>query len=148
METPLEALLWETRRLFRAAAQAADEVLAPLGISAADRALLEFLAREGEPISLSALARKRSVSRQHIHQTLARLPRRDWIRRESDPADARSIRLSLSPAGRAFWKRIRTAERALLTRIEADLDPDALRATGTTLHAVRVLLERIGRGER
>jgi DNA-binding MarR family transcriptional regulator len=141
METPLEALLWETRRLFRAAAQAADAALEPLGITAGDRALLEFLAREDAPISLSALARKRSVSRQHIHQTLARLPHAGWVTRAPDPMDARSLQLSLSPTGRAAWKKIRAADRALLQRIESELDAAALRASAETLRAVRARFE-------
>jgi DNA-binding MarR family transcriptional regulator len=141
MESPLEALLWETRRLFRAAAQAADAALEPLGLNASDRALLEFLAREEAPISLSALARKRSVSRQHIHQTLARLPHPEWVTRAPDPTDARSLQLSLSPAGRAAWRKIRSVDRALLRRIEMQLDASALRASAETLRSVRALLD-------
>lgn len=141
METPLESLLWETRRLFRVAAQASDAALEPLGVTASDRALLEFLAREDAPISLSALARKRSVSRQHIHQTLARLPQAQWITRVPDPSDARSLLLSLSPTGRAAWKKIRSVDRALLRRIEAQLDASALRASAETIRSVRALLD-------
>lgn len=143
METPLEAMLWETRRLFRALALAADELLSPLGINASHRALLEFLAREGAPISLSALARKRSVTRQHVHQTLAHLPNSDWIVREADPEDARSVLLSLSRSGRAFWKKIRAADQALLRRLERDFDPMELRACAQTLRNVRAQLRNV-----
>ncbi len=141
MATPLELLLWETRRLFRALALAADEALTPLGINASDRALLEFLARERAPISLSALARKRSVTRQHIHQTLARLPHSGWIVRQPDPEDARSVRLSLSRSGRAFWKKVRAADRVFLRRLERGLDPVTLRVSAQTLEKVRASLQ-------
>jgi DNA-binding MarR family transcriptional regulator len=143
METPLETTLWETRRLFRALTLAADELLSPLGINASHRALLEFLAREGAPISLSALARKRSVTRQHIHQTLAHLPNSEWIVREGDPEDARSVLLSLSRSGRAFWKKVRAADRSLLRCLERDLDPVALRACAQTLKNVRARLRNV-----
>lgn len=147
MESPLEVLLWETRRLFRAATQAADAALEPLGLQASDRALLEFLAREDRPVSLSALARKRSVSRQHIHQSLARLPHPEWVRRVPDPSDARSVRLSLSPAGRAAWRKVRVADQGLVRRLEPDLDPTKLRAAAETLRTVRGLLDQLdGRG--
>ena len=96
MPAALESLIWETRRLFRALSVAADHLLEPLGISASDRALIEFLARETEPISLAELARKRSVSRQHIHQSLARLRNPAWIEKTTDPNDARSLQRRLA----------------------------------------------------
>lgn len=134
-----EDLVWEVRRLFRELGQAADVVLAPLGITAAERALLEFLAKEKEPITLSEIARKRSVSRQHIHQTLARL-NQEWINRFADPSDARSISLSLSGKGRDFWNRIRVADRELLERIERILPAKEARAATATLRKIREAL--------
>src|SRR3954453_7956189 len=101
----LEELLWENHRLFRALATAADEALAPLEIRASERALLEFLAREPKPVSLSELARRHSVSRQHIQQTMRRL-KRHWIETSADPDDARSLLVRLSDEGRSFWNEI------------------------------------------
>jgi DNA-binding MarR family transcriptional regulator len=140
MET-LEALLWETRRLFRGAAAAADAALGPLGITAGDRALIELLARETEPISIAALARKRSVSRQHVHQSLQRLPNPAWVERLPDPNDARSVALRLSRSGRALWAQIRSVDRTLLKRTKRGLDPSKLRAATKTLRDVREALE-------
>lgn len=134
-----EELVWEIRRLFRELGQAADAVLAPLGITAAERALLEFLAREREPITLSEIARKRSVSRQHVHQTLSRL-NQEWIDRFADPSDARSISLSLSGKGRDFWRRIRVADGKLLERIERILPAKDARAATATLRKIREAL--------
>ena len=139
---PVEELIWEIRRLFRELSQAADLALAPLGISAAERALLEFLARESAPVSLSEIARKRAVSRQHIHQTLSRLDPK-WVVRASDPADARSVVLSLSAAGRAFWKRVRAADRQLLTRLGKQLDSASASAAAATLRKLRAALESL-----
>src|SRR4030095_10318802 len=99
MAKPAERLIWETRRLFRAAAATADEALRPLGMTASDRALIEFLARGPGPGTLAELARKRSVSRQHIHQSLARVPDRRWIEKTPDPNDARSVLLQLTDDG-------------------------------------------------
>ena len=98
----LETLTWELRRAFRDLAAAGDRALESLGIRTRDRALLEFLARESAPISLSELARKRSVSRQHIHQSLRRLSRPEWVHQRRDPIDHRNVLLSLSREGRAF----------------------------------------------
>ncbi|MEZ5475644.1 MAG: MarR family transcriptional regulator [Steroidobacteraceae bacterium] len=140
MQTPIETLAWETRRLFRALAQAADDALAPLGITASERALLEFLAREKTPISLSDLARKRAVSRQHIHQTLARLPHADWVDRQNDPGDARSVLLALSPSGRCFWRRVRAADRAFFRQLGRQVGSTDIGKCARTLRRVREAL--------
>ena len=137
----LECLLWETRRLFRALARAADEALQPLGITASDRALIEFLARESGPISLAALARKRSVSRQHIHQSLGRLRDPRWIAREPDPDDARSTLLQLTDEGRLLWKEVRAVDRAVLRRLARQFDAAKVNAATAMLHEVRRALQ-------
>ena len=140
MTPPMEEMIWEVRRLFRELAQAADTALEPLGVTAAMRALLEFLAREEAPATISEIARKRSVSRQHIHQTLSRLDRR-WVVRSEDPDDARSVALSLSKEGRAFWNRIREVDAVLLRRVTARTDEKEVRAAAATLRKVREALK-------
>jgi DNA-binding MarR family transcriptional regulator len=136
MTRTIEDLIWEIRRLFRELGQAADKALAPLGVTAAERALLEFLAKEEAPVSLSEIARKRAVSRQHIHQTLSRLNPR-WVDRTDDPRDALSVFLSLTKEGRALWKQVRLVDGALLQRIEKQLDEKRVRAATATLQKVR-----------
>ena len=115
----LEQLIWELRRVFRELSEAASRELEPLGIHASERAFLEFLAMQDHPISLSALARKYSVSRQHIQQTLRRLPHPEWVEEITDPGDARTLLLQLSPKGRAFWTKVRDKDRAVLRRLAA-----------------------------
>lgn len=141
MQRAVEELLWENRRLFRALAFAADDALRPLAIQASERALLEFLSRESVPISLSELARKRSVSRQHIHQSLHRLRNPKWVEKLPDPGDARSVLLRLSDQGRAFWKEIRAVDRTMLRRIGRQVDEDGIRNATQTLRRIRELLQ-------
>jgi DNA-binding MarR family transcriptional regulator len=141
MSHAVEELLWETRRLFQALAVAADEALKPLNIKGSDRALIEFLVREPRPISLAALARKRSVSRQHIHQSLRRLRNPRWIEQTPDPEDARSILLCLTPEGRSLWKEIRVIDRILLRKIARDIEPSAVRVATETLRNIRQVLQ-------
>src|SRR4051794_24152611 len=136
MPASLESLLRENRRLFRAVAAAADAALAPLGIQAGDRALLEFLARETAPISISELARKRAVSRQHIHQSLNHLPNPRWIEKPADPADARSVCLQMSEDGRGFWKEIRAVDQALLRRISRRIGDSGIEPASKTLRRI------------
>jgi DNA-binding MarR family transcriptional regulator len=141
MSKAVEGLLWETRRLFRVLATAADEALQPLNITASDRALIEFLAREPHPISLAELARKRSVSRQHIHQSITRLPNPRWIDKQPDPDDARSVLLHLTPEGQSLWKEIKSIDRAILRRISKHIRTYAAHAAAATLREVREALE-------
>jgi len=137
----VEALLWETRRLFRELSAAADGALEPLGLTASDRALLEFLARESGPISLAELARKRAVSRQHIHQSLARLPNPRWIAKSPDPHDARSVVLQLTGEGRSIWKEIRAIDRTVLRRITQRVSTGKLQQATRTLQEIRKVLK-------
>ncbi|MFO1325641.1 MAG: MarR family transcriptional regulator [Burkholderiales bacterium] len=122
----LESFCWELRRAFRELARAADNALAPLGIEAGDRALLEMLARQTEPVSISDLARRYAVSRQHVHQALARLPDPDWVERVAADGDRRRVLLRLSRSGRAHWRRIRSVDAALLARLAPAFEPRAV----------------------
>jgi len=142
MSHPVEDLIWETRRLFQALTIVADEAFKPLYIKGSDRALIEFLVREPHPISLAALARKRSVSRQHIHQSLGRLRNPRWIEQTPDPRDARSILLRLTDEGRSLWKQIRAIDRVVLRKIARDVEPSAVLAATQTLRKVRMQLQR------
>src|SRR5262245_9970427 len=142
MSEAVEGLIWETRRLFRAMAAAADEALKPLKITASERALIEFLAKESAPISLAELARKRSVSRQHIHQSLNRLRNPAWIERLPDPEDARSILLRLTDEGRSLWKEIRGIDRIVLRRIARRVDATKVESATKTLREIREALQK------
>jgi DNA-binding MarR family transcriptional regulator len=137
----LEELIWETRRLFQAMAVAADQALTPLRIKASERALIEFLAKESQPISLAELARKRSVSRQHIHQSLGRLKNPSLIERAPDPNDARSVLLRLTDEGRTLWKEIRKIDHAFLQKLARRTDVRKVRAATKTLREIRYALE-------
>ena len=133
----LEQLIWELRRAFRELTTAADRELQVLRIQTRDRAFLEFLARETEPISLSDLARKHAVSRQHIHQTLRSLPHPEWVEEVVDAKDRRAVRLRLSRKGRACWAKIRAVDRAFLERLAGRLSQEHVAAATDLLRQLR-----------
>jgi DNA-binding MarR family transcriptional regulator len=141
MSDALAGLIWQTRRLVRELAVAADTALAPLGVSPGERAVIEFLARESEPVSMAELARRSSVSRQHIHQTVNRLRKHTWIDKRPDPDDARSALLHLTAEGRALWKRIQVVDRQVLRRIGRQVDAFKIRAATETLREAREALK-------
>ncbi len=113
-------------------AAAAGTVRAPLGLQAGDRARIEFRAREEAPISLPALARRRAVSRQHIHQALSRLPDPSWVDETPDPEDGRAVRLRLRGVDAGFFAAIAPARDA------RDIGA-VLRAIGSLRHRLAIL---------
>lgn len=133
----LEQLIWEVRRTFSELASAAERELQVLGIQAAERAFLEFLAKEVEPISISDLARKYSVSRQHIHQTLRRLQNPEWVDEVPDIADRRIVRIRLSRRGWACWRKIRVVDRAFLNRLAEHLSQEGMVTATDVLRRLR-----------
>ena len=133
----LEALCWELRRSFRDLSQAAELELAPLGITASDRAILEFLARESGPVSLSELARKTSVSRQHIHQSIRRLPNRGWVESVASADDHRIVQLRLTREGRAFWKKVRAVDQRFFSRFARRFRAEELRGAVAAMQKLR-----------
>ncbi|MDX2150799.1 MAG: winged helix DNA-binding protein [Bryobacteraceae bacterium] len=133
----VEQLVWEVRRTFRELTVAADRELKPLGLQAADRAFLEFLAREAEPVSLSVLSRKYGVSRQHMQQTLRRLANPGWIEEKPDASDQRVILLRLSKKGRAAWEKVRAVDEALLERWAKGLTEKQTTEAAATLRTLR-----------
>jgi DNA-binding MarR family transcriptional regulator len=137
----LESLCWELRHSFRELSQAAEIELAPLGITASDRAILELLARETAPVSLSELARKTSVSRQHIHQSIRRLPNHDWVESVASPGDHRIVLLRLTREGRAFWKRVRAVDQRFFSRFARRFRAEELRGALAALQKLRAELQ-------
>jgi DNA-binding MarR family transcriptional regulator len=62
-------IIWLIRRLFRSLSQKSDEMLRELGITAADRAVLEFLYPDAA-LSVPEIAKRYDVSRQHVQVTV------------------------------------------------------------------------------
>jgi DNA-binding MarR family transcriptional regulator len=133
----LDSLCRELRRSFRDLSRAAEIELAPLGITASDRAILEFLAFESAPVSLSELARKNSVSRQHIHQSIRRLPNPGWVESVASPDDHRIVLLRLTREGRAFWKKVRAVDQRFLVRFARRFRSEELRGAASALQKLR-----------
>jgi DNA-binding MarR family transcriptional regulator len=68
--------------------------------------VLGFLARDGEQ-SIAALARLRRVRHQTMRVTVAELEAQGLVVRAPDPADARGVLLTLTPAGQAVIDELR-----------------------------------------
>jgi len=131
-DDPRYAVTWLVRRLFRAMAERADQYLGDLNLSAADRAVMEFLFPD-RALSVPEIARRYQVSRQHVQVTANRLQHAGLVETVDNPHHRRSPLLQLTPAGRARFAGIRSSEAELLASLFAGISADALETTRKTL---------------
>lgn len=126
---------WLIRRLFRAMGTQADDYLADTGLSAADRAVMEFLYPH-EQLSVPDIARRYDVSRQHVQVTVNGLVSKGLVRSVPNPKHKRSRLIRLSSLGRDSFEEIRRNETAVVQHLFDGISDDALDTTRTTLTAL------------
>jgi DNA-binding MarR family transcriptional regulator len=93
-----------------------EAAVSPMGLSLAKLALLHHLAEANEPLPLSELAQHQNCVRSNITQLVDRLEKEGLVRRRPDPADRRSVRAALTPAGEQAYRK---AKRALVEEQQA-----------------------------
>jgi DNA-binding MarR family transcriptional regulator len=135
--------VWLVRRLFRAMADTADQYLKDDELTAADRAVMEFLYPE-EQLSVPAVAAKYRVSRQHVQVTVNQLIGRGLIRALPNPQHKRSPLMRLSELGREAFAEIRRNESLIIEKMFAGFRDDDVAVTRRLL---RSLLLRCESGE-
>lgn len=133
-ETAYE-ITWLVRRIFRSLAARADEYLQHSDLSAADRAVMEFLYPDNR-LSVPEIARRYKVSRQHVQMTVNRLLDKGLLHTEKNPRHKRSVLLRLSGPGGETFARIRRSEAVLLEQLFAGISDDELTNTRRTLRAL------------
>jgi DNA-binding MarR family transcriptional regulator len=136
-------IVWLVRRLFRALSETADNYLKEDDLTAADRAVMEFLYPE-ERLSVPSIANKYRVSRQHVQVTVNRLRSVGLVRAEPNPQHKRSQLIRLSELGRETFAEIRNNEASVVQKLFADLDRQDIDATRRLLKS---LLARCESGE-
>ena len=130
---------WLIRRLFRAMGARADQYLAEAELTAADRAVMEFLYMS-DALSVPEIARRYNVSRQHIQVTVNALLARGLLRSVENPKHKRSRLVRLSSSGRDSFEEIRRNETAFVEEVFADIADESLFVTKATLAS---LLQRL-----
>ncbi len=128
-------VVWLVRRLFRAMSDTADDYLKDSKLTAADRAVMEFL-YPMEKLSVPAIAGKYRVSRQHVQVTVNQLLGKGIIRSEPNPQHKRSPLLRLSELGREAFAEIRRFEIGLIAKLFADLGQDDIAVTRRSLQSL------------
>ena len=130
---------WLIRRLFRAMASMADEYLQSAGLTAADRAVKEFLFPDNK-LTVPEIATRYQVSRQHVQVTVNGLLQKGLLEHEANPRHKRSPLIALSDLGREAFAEIRNNETELLDRLFDNVaDSDLL----TTTRTLRTLYDQL-----
>jgi DNA-binding MarR family transcriptional regulator len=133
--SPQYEVTWLIRRLFRAMAELADNYLRAHGLSAADRAVLEFLYPD-VTLSVPEVAARYQVSRQHIQVTVNTLLEDGFLESRPNPRHKRSPLFALTPVGRELFRKIRVAETDSLDAMFADISTDDVECTHRTLRTL------------
>jgi DNA-binding MarR family transcriptional regulator len=93
------------------------------------------------PLRSGELAGREAVTAPTMTRVLAALAERGLVRREADPTDARSVRVSLSPDGVEALNRIRSQRTALLGARIARLTDEQRTALVAGLSALEALVD-------
>ena len=139
MKTDAYQITWLVRRLFRAMEERADAYLQDEGLTAADRAVMEFLSA-GEHLTVPDIARRYQVSRQHVQVTVNGLLDRGLLETHANPRHKRSPLLGLSERGTSVFAGIRRKEQRRIDAMFADIE---IADIATTKRTLQRLLERI-----
>jgi DNA-binding MarR family transcriptional regulator len=116
-------------------AQTADGYLRAHGLSAADRAVLEFLYPEGA-MSVPEIASRYQVSRQHVQVTVNALVKDGFLETRANPRHKRSPLIVLTYVGRELFAKIRKIETEFVDALFADIPPEDIARTRQTLEAI------------
>jgi DNA-binding MarR family transcriptional regulator len=113
------------------------------GLSASQTSALATAEQHG-PLTPTELAAREHLARPGVTRVVARLESGGMIRREPDPADRRSYRITVTRRGVGHLAAVRTRSKAYLSRALRTLDDDDL----ATLERAASLLDRLFEEER
>lgn len=116
--------------------------LAALGVRTAEHEILANLQRE-PGLTQQALAARCFSAKSHISSLLADLEQRGWVRRESDPADARAKRLHLEPAGARMAQATLAVQGDVVSAMARAVTPLALVQVNTAMSALSECLQAL-----
>jgi DNA-binding MarR family transcriptional regulator len=123
------------RKASRRVSQLYDAILAPCGLRATQRAILNQIARSGIP-SVGELAADLVLDRGALAHNLKPLERDGYVRQDVDPHDRRNRLVSLTEEGRA---KLRESE-LLWTRAQKKFDQACGSAAAATLRDALALI--------
>lgn len=144
IETDAYRVTWLVRRVFRAMADRADAYLHDSGLTAADRAVMEFLYPD-QSLTVPGIASRYQVSRQHVQVTVNRLLERGLLQSTDNPSHKRSPLIRLSDIGRSTFAEIRDNETRLLNELFSNIEIADIATTKRTLETLLMQLSKESR---
>ena len=123
---------------FRNITEGPDRMLAQRGLARAHHRILYFIGRAGE-VPMSELLHILGISRQALHRPMKQLREQGLIAARPDPADKRSLILSLTDEGRGFERALTEPQKQMFAAARAEAGDAAL--TGW-----RAIMEVLARG--
>lgn len=93
-----------------------------------------------EPLTISALAKKRRVTLQSMSELVQALVERGWVARQPDPRDRRQSLLQLTDEGRRHYEQATHYTLRSLVPLMAQLSPEEMAAIRIALPALRRVL--------
>jgi len=133
-------IIWLVRRLFRALSQKSNESLQKCGVTAADRAVLEFL-HPDEELSVPDIAARYQVSRQHVQVTVNSLVDGNLLIAKDNPRHKRSPLISLTAKGRNLFSRIKKQDLEIVDELFSTISAKERRTTQKTLNTLLAQLK-------
>jgi len=125
-------IIWLIRRIFRAMSHKADNYLESLDISAAERAVMEFL-YPNHRLSVPQIAHEYHVTRQHVQATVNSLKQRGLVGMQTNPRHARSPLVALSDKGHALFAEIAIKDEIAIKEMFRDVSDSKCSRTRKTL---------------
>ena len=137
------AILGRISRIAALVDQEMDRVFQPHGLTGGDFVVLAALRRSGKPYQLTptALSRSMMVSSGGTTKRLDRLEVRGLIRRDPDPADRRSMLVTLTTAGLATIDTVASAHVQNEKRLVATLSPNQRNTLARLLRELLLALD-------
>lgn len=134
-EQELDRALEALHIAFRAVVKRPDELLARLRLTRVHHRIL-YVIRRRPKSSILEILMAMQVSKQYLHQPLAQLVRRGYVKVVRDSEDRRIKRLVLSHKGEQLERQLSGIQRKRFARVFAESGPSAER----TWHRVMALL--------
>lgn len=145
MHPPIYDLILDIRAAFRALRGFSDRMNEARGITAARRAVMEYLA-EGGSATVPTIAEAKSVTRQHIQTNADELVAQGLAEWSDNPAHRRSRLLRLSAHGSKVFADIRREEAAYLQKLGQVMDTGSVAGSRQTLQELCGALAKLHPG--
>ena len=114
--------------------------LAQVGLKTAEHEILANLLRE-PGLSQQALAERCFTAKSHISALLTSMQERGWLRRESDPQDARAKRLFLEDEGQRMASQGLRVQARVVSIMASASTPDQLRLVHEAMLPISAALD-------